>query len=297
MVLGDNYLSGFDGHLDTPVETLHVILLGVVKYLYRDLVQSLKDFQRIELQGCWAGFNSEGLNCPAIRPVTLVQFVGSLVGKEFRVVVEAAPFVFFRLLPLPQRHLWTILGHLCSYVFQTSITDKASYIKDIKILADCFLNHIISMNAQWTNKPKFHMLLHLAFSIEQFGPPPPPLCATQIFESYNGVMRKSSVHSNRQAPGRDIATSFNDERLISMLVSDSFFHDEVLNIVTQACSGVWKYFENPQIQKSLGWNANWNIPRVFGRKSQSSPAKLLQGHSGLWWFLKKFARLASQMVK
>ncbi|KAH9823044.1 hypothetical protein DFH28DRAFT_1118401 [Melampsora americana] len=35
-------LDGFNGHLDMPVEILHVVLLGVVKYLYRDTMKAIK---------------------------------------------------------------------------------------------------------------------------------------------------------------------------------------------------------------------------------------------------------------
>ncbi|KAH9807661.1 hypothetical protein DFH28DRAFT_1138529 [Melampsora americana] len=34
-------LQGFDGHKDTPFETLHVVLLGIVKYLFRDTMHNL----------------------------------------------------------------------------------------------------------------------------------------------------------------------------------------------------------------------------------------------------------------
>ncbi|CAH7686679.1 hypothetical protein PPACK8108_LOCUS21365 [Phakopsora pachyrhizi] len=41
-------LKGFDGHKDTPVEVLHVVLLGALKYLYRDLISSLSIGKRDE---------------------------------------------------------------------------------------------------------------------------------------------------------------------------------------------------------------------------------------------------------
>ncbi|KAG0140193.1 hypothetical protein CROQUDRAFT_21611, partial [Cronartium quercuum f. sp. fusiforme G11] len=69
----------------------------------------------------------------------------------------------------------------------------------------------------WSNKPKFHMLLHLVKAIDRFGPS--SLCATEKFESFNGAVRTASVHSNHQSPGRDIATTFNNIRLLQMILS------------------------------------------------------------------------------
>ncbi|KAI9631581.1 hypothetical protein KEM48_014232 [Puccinia striiformis f. sp. tritici PST-130] len=64
------------------------------------------------------------------------------------------------------------------------------------------------MTAQWSNKPKFHMLLHLPASIKRYGPA--CLFATEKFESFNGVVRNASIHSNRGSPGRDIAITFSN---------------------------------------------------------------------------------------
>ncbi|KAI8448108.1 hypothetical protein BY996DRAFT_8690975 [Phakopsora pachyrhizi] len=77
---------------------------------------------------------------------------------------------------------------------------------DLDYFAQDFLLKLISTNAQWVNKPKFHMLIHLRQSIERFGPT--SLFATEKYESYNGVVQQASIHSNRQSPFHDIATSF-----------------------------------------------------------------------------------------
>lgn len=115
-----------------------MVLLGVVKYLYRDLLARLKESQKIELFGRWASFSTDGLNCAKISPATFVRYHGSMVGKEFKVVLQAAPFVFFQFLTEEQRHLWSILGHLGSYMFQTKISDKRAYLLNLEILVDLF---------------------------------------------------------------------------------------------------------------------------------------------------------------
>lgn len=69
-----------------------------------------------------------------------------------------------------------------------------------------FLLNTARWSSAWFSKPKFHILVHLPQHIARFGPA--ILFATEAFESFNAVIRAKSVHSNRQAPSRDIALSF-----------------------------------------------------------------------------------------
>lgn len=73
-------------------------------------------------------------------------------------------------------------------------------------------------------RKKFHFLLHLPDNIVLFGPP--RLYATEKFESYNAVMRNVAMHTNRQAPSRDIAIKFSKYQSIRHLVSGGFWQDE-----------------------------------------------------------------------
>ncbi|KAH9820344.1 hypothetical protein DFH28DRAFT_884841, partial [Melampsora americana] len=76
-------LSGFDGHTDTPVESLHVVLLGVTKYLYRDVISKLSPAELVTVTGQWQSFGIEGLNVAAIQPQNMVHYANSLLGKNF----------------------------------------------------------------------------------------------------------------------------------------------------------------------------------------------------------------------
>jgi hypothetical protein len=147
------------------VEILHILLLGAVKYLFRDFMDGLKEPQKQELLALWYSFNTTSLNIPSIRPTSMVQFSTSLVGKDFWIILQAAPFIFFQFMDPPRIKIWSSLCHLGSLIFQTHIDDMETYIPDLKNHIDIFLNHLIQDSAQWSNKPKFHMLLHLPESI------------------------------------------------------------------------------------------------------------------------------------
>jgi hypothetical protein len=88
-------LSGFDGSKHTPVEILHVFLLGMVNYLFRDFMNHLKPNEKQELIGLWQLFTTNSLNIPLVKPIGLVQYASSLVGQDFKTIIQAAPFIFF----------------------------------------------------------------------------------------------------------------------------------------------------------------------------------------------------------
>ncbi|PLW16113.1 hypothetical protein PCASD_19404 [Puccinia coronata f. sp. avenae] len=184
-------LEGFDGALDAPVETLHVVLLGIVKYLARDDISSLKAKDKITLAARLDSFNSTSLN-------------------------------------------------LCSF----------------------------------------------RESIRRFGPA--SLFATEKFESYNGVLRQASIHSNRLAPSRDLATTFDNFSSLKFLVSGGVIHHDGNNSTSTASKNVQDIFlGNPVIQRAMGYNSHTARPpsveafpmvtkgRPRGSKDPAIPPELL----------------------
>jgi hypothetical protein len=93
-------ISGLDPHHDTPVEILHGILLGFVKYLWRNLVQNQlgnKDDKKALLVTCLSSFDVSGLEILPLAGQTLVQYSGSLTGRDFRALAQAVPFIAYDL--------------------------------------------------------------------------------------------------------------------------------------------------------------------------------------------------------
>jgi hypothetical protein len=177
---------GFDMVKDTPVEVLHFFLLGAVKYLFRDFMTGLDQTQKDDLTALWTSFNTNSLNIPSIRPISLVQYSSSLFVKDFRIILQAAPFIFFQFMTPSEIDIWSSLCLLGSLIFQTHIEDMTEYISDLRNHIAIFLNHMIQASAQWVNKPKFHMLLHLPDSILRFGPA--CLFATEKFKNLKVIM-------------------------------------------------------------------------------------------------------------
>ena len=121
-------LSVFDPNRDTPIEILHVILLGIVKYWWRDAVSRQNSKGKDELCARLSSVDVRGLDCSPIRGQTFVQYAGSLVGRDFRVILQVAPSVLYGLIPEVHYEAWLSLCRLAPLVFQPRIDDLPIYM-------------------------------------------------------------------------------------------------------------------------------------------------------------------------
>ncbi|OAV86382.1 hypothetical protein PTTG_29941 [Puccinia triticina 1-1 BBBD Race 1] len=239
---------------DTPVEILHVFLLGVVKYMVGDFMRSLAPKQKPLVKARYQSFNIDGLNIASMQAEYLTRHFANFIGKDFRIVLQAAPFVLFDYMDNNQLELWGALCTLAPLIFQTRIEDMVKYQLHLIDHIRKFLYFLVRSTAQWVNKPKIHMLLHLMDSVLRFGPP--PLYATEKFEGYNSILQNASIHSNRQSPGKDIGVIFGDYHNVRQLVSGGYFYDKKSGVYCRASPAVISIFlDNPSVQKSMGYNA------------------------------------------
>ncbi|KAF9559655.1 hypothetical protein CPC08DRAFT_595059, partial [Agrocybe pediades] len=216
-------LAGLDPHQDTPVEILHVVLLGFVKYFWRDLVKNRlstdkdKNLLITRLNDC----DVSGLGIPTLAGKTLVQHAGSLTGRDFRAISQVAPFVIRGLVSDDIYEAWVSLSTLVPLIWQPVITNVTNYMASLRAEIHNFLLKTARWSTSWFNKAKFHIITHLPGHVYRFGPA--ILFATEAFESFNAVIRGKSTHSNRQAPSRDIALAFAQGNRVRHLFSGGYF--------------------------------------------------------------------------
>ncbi|KAF6750688.1 hypothetical protein DFP72DRAFT_991577 [Ephemerocybe angulata] len=209
--------KGLDPHTDTPVEILHV------DAIHNQLKNKKpkKDLLATRLS-C---LDVSGLGLSPLPGQTLVQYAGSLVGRDFRAIAQVAPFVLYDMVTPECFETWKCLSKLVPLIWQPEIEDIDSFVKTLEQEIQNFLVTTAKWTSRWFNKPKFHILVHLPDHIRRFGPA--ILFATEGFESFNAIIRAKSVHSNRQAPSRDIARAFGQASRVRHLVSGGLFQKQL----------------------------------------------------------------------
>ncbi|KAJ3785642.1 hypothetical protein GGU10DRAFT_427831 [Lentinula aff. detonsa] len=191
------HIKGLDPHHDTPVEILHVVLLGFLKYMWWDLVNQVKNQDKLK-------------KLLEIRLMSL-DYSGSLTGRDFRVIAQIAPFVIHDLnIGDSCREAWLALSQLVPLIWQPEIDNIDEYMETLEHEINNFLLCVARWTSRWFNKPKFHIIIHLALHIQRFGPA--MLFATEAFESFNAVIRAKT-------PSCDIALTFAQGNRIRHLLS------------------------------------------------------------------------------
>lgn len=126
-----NFAIGLDPHQDTPVEVLHVVLLGFVKYLWQDLIQNQigkNDDKKDLLISRLSSLDVSGLGISPLAGRTLVQYSGSLTGRDFWAITQAAPFVIYNLVGKECFNTWIALSKLVPLIWQPKIVNVDSYL-------------------------------------------------------------------------------------------------------------------------------------------------------------------------
>ena len=107
---------------------MHVVLLGFVKYFWRDSVSRQKTAGKEILKARLSSFDMTGTGLSRAKGKTYVQYAGSLNGQDFRVILQVAPSVLQGLIPDSHYQAWLALCRLAPLIFQPEITDLPLYL-------------------------------------------------------------------------------------------------------------------------------------------------------------------------
>ncbi|KAL6304652.1 hypothetical protein BKA93DRAFT_817379 [Sparassis latifolia] len=236
---------------DTPVELLHTILLGLIKYSWHSLhtswTEANQDLFTMRLQAT----DIQGLSIPPIRASYMIQYRNGLIGKHFKTIMQTATFHVHDIATPAQFKVTKALGELGAVLWIPEIDNMEQYLHDLGTLIDNALDAFDDLDpARILVKGKLHVLKHILVDIRRFGPA--IRFSTEIFECFNAIFRMCSVLSNHQAPSRDIAHKLADIDRVKHILSGGYWLQHQAHV--QAGKDVRSLLkQQPIIQRHLGW--------------------------------------------
>jgi hypothetical protein len=122
----DLYL-GHDPTKDTPVEILHTILLGVVKYIWHySYMPWKKDVKKRFAQQLQAS-DIRGLSLPPIRASYIMQYANLLIGHQLKMLIQTAVFHVYDLVDDAHFAVWKAVGQLAALLWVPEIQNMNEY--------------------------------------------------------------------------------------------------------------------------------------------------------------------------
>ncbi|KAF7303527.1 hypothetical protein MIND_00581900 [Mycena indigotica] len=247
-------IVGLDPARDTPVEILHTILLGVIKYIWHHLnTYKWTDNERHLLAIRLRSTDISGMNVPPIRGAYMMQYRNNLIGKHYKTIMQSLVFHVHGICNPDQFKLIKFAADLGARVWISVIDDMEEYISELNIAIANLLDAWDAVEPlRILTKIKLHLLPHLPDDIRRFGPA--VRFSTETQESYNA------------APSRDIAMKFAAMNNIKHAVCGGFWqssaaYDSDQQLAIEAVRG-WSepgntvkklLFDDPVLQRHLGW--------------------------------------------
>ncbi|KAJ7020025.1 hypothetical protein C8F04DRAFT_1214201 [Mycena alexandri] len=246
-------LKGFDPTKDTPVEILHTILLGVVKYIWHSSHTKWNDTQKQTYSRRLQATNIDGLSVHPIRANYIMQYANSLIGRQLKTIAQTNVFHVYGIVNDAQFATWRAVGELSALIWFTEIRNLKEYCSDLHIAVGNVLDSFAVLDpTKILTKIKLHLLSHTPEDVVAFGPLIGVM--TEMYECFNAVFRYCSILSNHLAPSRDIALQLADQEGLKHRLTGGWWPSETEGEWEQASPAVRAFLHScPVLQKLVGW--------------------------------------------
>ncbi|KAJ7165789.1 hypothetical protein C8R46DRAFT_1219577 [Mycena filopes] len=226
-------LKGFDPTKDTPVEILHTILLGVVKYIWHSSHTSWNTDQKELYSRRLQSMNTDSLSIHAIWANYIMQYANSLIGRQFKTITH-------------------VRGTPSRRPFKPS-DPSLSLTDPLRIAAGNVLQTFAILDpTKILTKIKLHLLPHIPDDVVVFGPLIGVM--TKIYECFNTGFRFCSILSNHLVTSRDIALQLADQEGLKHRLTGGWWPSGAGGEWEQASPAVRAFLHTrPVLQKLVGW--------------------------------------------
>ncbi|KAI7874436.1 uncharacterized protein EV154DRAFT_569723 [Mucor mucedo] len=231
-------LNAFDPTRDCPVEVLHTVSLGCVKYLVDYLTKTvLSPSEIVTLDAALQSSRNRDAYPRTFR--RSLRHSGSFVGRDYKQLVQVLPTVLNRVFTDENqfglfKRCFTSLAKLCSLIYIRGVESNFDkYILWFENALKDFTYHLYGLDnsiCQTTQskpplfslRPKVHMLYHLLEDIKRFGCP--LQYETESSEQFNKFIREHLFMTNRQYTSRDVAKRFGKQFICRQIFNGFSFN-------------------------------------------------------------------------
>ena len=119
---------GLDPTQDTPVEILHTILLGIVKYVWHIINTHWSDNDWAKFAICLQSTDLDGLTVPPLRAGYIIQYQNGLIRKHFKMLMQTMAFHIHGLVTDEEFELIRAVGDLGALLWVHEIDDMDKYL-------------------------------------------------------------------------------------------------------------------------------------------------------------------------